>query len=220
MYITAALPETYGSFQKIRDDNYPFNRNFTDYIETIVLLGQQKGLNITQLIGYIEDLLMGDERLPDIPTGEGVVKFRYSIDNDVIESYYRKQDITNRDVTLLIIQMTLRLSVRFGTSLQRLRLQIGRLSEVDVDAPTIQAEPRPVVQTTPTIKPLVEQPKPVEPVVEQPAQTKEDTESVPDVLGRLAKLTERSAQLAADVVETEDVTVETNPALGSFIDLD
>ena len=154
MYITANLPAMYGAFEKIKDDNYPFSRQFTRYIESIVELGEAENLEIEDLIGFIEDSLMGEnERIPDIPKGKGIVSFRYSTSNELIQSYYRKQTLNNKDVTLLIIQMTLRLSVKFGTSLPRLRHQMANMNlDVQEKPSKIKITHKPVsVSRTPRV---------------------------------------------------------------------
>ena len=218
MYISANLPIMYGAFQKIRDDNYPFSRNFTDYLEGIVTLGEAMGMSITQLIGFIEDSLMGDERLPDIPSppkGSDAIEFRYSIQNKTIESYYRQQDISNKDINLLIIQMTLRLSVRFGSSLQRLRSQIARIQKEPMEA----LEPK-AVKIPSGIKVTKGKSDPIlAPVKRDVSPDQEERQASTNQ--RLAKLAAKAKEIAnQDETSIEGDVVETNANLLDFIDMD
>ena len=219
MYIAANLPAMYGAFQTIRDGNYPFNRQFTKYIETIIQIGLEGDLDIEDLIGFIEDNLMAeDERLPDIPKGNLVVSFRYSTSNETIQKYYRQQNINNKDITLLIIQMTLRLSVKFGTSLPRLRNQLVNMDAV-----------RYVPETKPKIKHVPRKPAPVAatPTVDVsavvPVETappeKSDADDKDAMLTRLERLAKKGASALGEEQTDDDTVVATNPALGDFFDL-
>lgn len=240
MYLSANLPEMYGVFNKIRKDNYPFNRNFEEYLETIALLGMQQGLTATQLIGFIEESLLGDERLPDIPIGETPalkqkVTFRFRIKNEKIETYYSQQragDLTNRMVTLLIIRMTLRLSERFGTSLQRLRLKIENI-EVDnvlhkdtsVTIP-MESEQR-VDNYVDNRDNLIKNTDNDKPIVDNTVDNvdKSETTQPVSVLERLEKITQKGDEALGTTAkdeeknedEDEDVVVATNPFLEDFI---
>lgn len=236
MYISADLPKMYGAFSKIRDDNYPFNRHFTRYLEAIVTIGLNTGQPIEDLVGFIEDALMGDDRLPDIPKGNKAITFRYAVKNESILTYYKMQTLTNRDVTLMIIQMTLRLSAKFGASLPRL---VTKIEQIQWDEPEV-IEPAPIkVKVRPTAKAVkevvtpevipepvqepkpVEAPKPVEEVIpESTVPQPESTAIKPsqaEMINRLKSITDKAASL--DDAQGR-VEVKPHSSLGSFLDLD
>jgi len=156
LYISASLPERYGVFNDIRKDNFPFNQTFSKYVELIAQIGINHKMSIVEVIGYIEDGLMGDERLPDIPEGDEPVQFRFKTDSDIIEQFYKAQEMTNRQVTMLIIMMTLRLSNRYGTSLHRIYSRIEAVSGFSKQKKRAIHRADRHVQT----EPVVEKPKP------------------------------------------------------------
>lgn len=239
MYISANLPKMYGAFSKVQDGNYPFNRHFTRYLETVATLGLEEDLQIEDLVGFIEDALMGDDRLPDIPKGNQEVAFRYSVKSESITQYYKQQELTNKDVTLMIVQMTLRLSAKFGTSLPRL---IRKLEQIDIDTPVpevvkpkvkVKMRPKPVVEPEPEViepEPVVEpEPEAIEPEPEIIEPDPEDIKPKPvaepkpvvedDAVDRLTKLTKRAAEIIGSEPE-EGVEVKPHGSLSSFFTLD
>ena len=248
MYISANLPERYGVFNTIRKDNFPFNQTFSQYVELIAQIGIYHKMNIVEVIGYIEDGIMGDERLPDIPEGNETVQFRFKTDSDVIEQFYKAQELTNRQVTMLIIMMTLRLSNRYGTSLHRIYSRIEAVSGFSkqkkraihtdrrVQVEPVVEKPKPNVQIKKKKRVVpkedVENDEPEEDVVEtEPKEDVEETEpkeeavqeeSPPadDIVARMERLTKQGQQLLGKKDEHDDVVVETNPALGDFFHTD
>ena len=247
MYISASLPERYGVFNDIRKDNFPFNQTFSKYVELIAQIGIDHKMSIVEVIGYIEDGLMGDERLPDIPEGDEPVQFRFKTDSDIIEQFYKAQEMTNRQVTMLIIMMTLRLSNRYGTSLHRIYSRIEAVSGFSKQKKRVVHRADRHVQT----EPVVEKPKPIvqikkkkrvvpkedvmneeiaqedivqeETVQEETTQeevTQEVSPPTDDLLARMERLANKGQQLLGKKDEHDDVVVETNPALGDFFHTD
>lgn len=244
MYISANLPERYGVFNRIRKDNFPFNQTFSQYIELIAKIGIHHNLNIVEVIGFIEDGIMGDERLPDIPEGDEPVKFRFKTDSDVTQQYYQSQNMTNRQITMLIIMMTLRLSEKYGTSLYRIYSKIEAVSELPGQKQMVRknkpeakapANEKPVTQkpkltikkkkrVAPKSTTVVDEPDKVEPDKVEPDKVEpniaEEIEQAPkadDIVSRLTKLTKQGEKLLDTKDDDgEDVVVKTNPALGDF----
>lgn len=248
MYISANLPERYGVFETVRKDNFPFNQTFSRYVELIAQIGTYHQLDIVDVIGFIEDGVMGDERLPDIPEGDTPVQFRFKTESEIIQKYYESQEMTNRQITLLIIMMTLRLSERYGTSLYRIYAKIEEVSGLSGNQTAVTQKPK-------VKKPVVKKPKPkvtikkkkrivpeevieeevIEEVIEEeiedtPEEIEEDTpekdtpeeekEDNDDIVSRLQRLTQQGEQLLDTKDDKEDVVVETNPALGDFFPTD
>lgn len=54
MYISASLPKNYGAFKKIQDDNYPFKRHFTQFLEAVVEIGLQEDLILDELVDILK----------------------------------------------------------------------------------------------------------------------------------------------------------------------
>jgi len=198
LYISASLPERYGVFNDIRKDNFPFNQTFSKYVELIAQIGINHKMSIVEVIGYIEDGLMGDERLPDIPEGDEPVQFRFKTDSDIIEQFYKAQEMTNRQVTMLIIMMTLRLSNRYGTSLHRIYSRIEAVSGFSKQKKRAIHRADRHVQT----EPVVEKPKPT-------VQIKKKKRVVPkeDVMKRVVHRADRHVQ-TEPVVEKPKPTVQ------------
>lgn len=150
IYIAAKMPPMFGRFNRIRKDNYPFSHTFAAYLETVCALGLRLGVDVDALTGYIEDALLGDGRLPDIPEGDEPVVFRFKTENPVIMEYLDGSTFTNKNAVLFIIRTTLRLSAIYGTSLQRLNVLVGNLAPDRAPAqepePMSRPEPRPSVR--------------------------------------------------------------------------
>lgn len=218
MYITASLPAMYGRFNQIRKDNYPFRTIFTKYLEAISTLGLNLQMDADMLVGVIEDALLGDARLPDIPEGTEAVKFRFTIKNETIETYFDGSELTNKTIIMLVVRMTLRLSEQFGTSLSRLTRLISEIpvaADVDNSVESVNKlpEPEPVrepVRISRTVRPQIPKPVTIPEHEEKPAA--KETSSL---LDRLEELTKKGDELIAD--EPELTTVETNPLLSDFL---
>lgn len=218
MYIIASMPPSYGQFNIIRRDNYPFNHYFTAYLEAIASLGLALSMDADRLVGYIEDALFLDERLPDIPEGGEAVSFRFTTKSEILEEYFKGSKLKNKLIITLIIRMTLRLSVRFGTSLARLTKLISEIdvnmndtSSVPVKAPVPKRHL--ITMSENEDEPVVD--KSVESVDKEPEPVKEPVPNTSNVLERLKDLTEKGDQL---LQEKEEVpVVETNPFLSDFL---
>lgn len=218
MYITASLPAMYGRFNQIRKDNYPFRTLFTNYLEAFSALGLNLQMDADMLVGVVEDALLGDDRLPDIPEGDELVKFRFTIENDTIQEYFNGSELANKTIIMLVVRMTLRLSERFGTSLSRLTRLVGGIGrEMGVDNPveTVDKpkETAPVVKkpkVLPNVRIAKPKPEPLPAVEEIP----EDIPGEKSMLDRLEALTKKGDELLQD--DTAPMTVETNPLLSDF----
>lgn len=243
MYISIKLPPAFGSFNRLRQENYPFNNLFTAYLAEVSRLGLSLGMDVEELVGYIEDRIFEGQRLPDIPEGNEPVNMRYSTDDPDVVAYIGGSELTNRMAVLYITRMTLRLSATYGNSLFRLTRLITDLGN---EAGTTQAK-------TPKEKPAVKEtvrPKPVPPVkkepvpIKQPAKEEKPAEEVPmPRVSSKAVVREPEAQepameeqkpsvlesaeaakaalnelaeLTAAAQSEEGEVIETNPLLGTF----
>lgn len=239
MYISIKLPPAFGSFNRLRQENYPFNSLFTAYLAEVSRLGLSLGLDIEELVGYIEDRLFEGERLPDIPEGDEPVNMRYKTDDEDVVAYIGGSKLTNRMAVLYITRMTLRLSAAHGNSLFRLTKLISDLNTADA-APARMPKEKPAAkpkETAPVKKNLVpvkheerqeETPVPMprvsskaavsepvtakQPAGEQKSSVLESAEAAKAALSELTELT--AAAQPADTAEGE--VIETNPLLGAF----
>lgn len=239
MYISIKLPPAFGSFNRLRQENYPFNSLFTAYLAEVSRLGLSLGLDIEELVGYIEDRLFEGERLPDIPEGDEPVNMRYKTDDEDVVAYIGGSKLTNRMAVLYITRMTLRLSAAHGNSLFRLTKLISDLNTADAaparmpkekpaakpkETAPVKKNPVPVKQEekqeeTPAPMPRVSSKAAVsepvtakQPAGEQKSSVLESAEAAKAALSELTELT--AAAQPADTVEGE--VIETNPLLGAF----
>lgn len=205
IYIAAKMPPRFGQFNQIRKDNYPFSTTFITYLEAVCSLGLAKNLDADELTGYLEDALIGEGRLPDIPEGDEPVVFRLKTENETIQAYLERTTFTNRVSVLFIIRMTLRLSACYGTSLPRLERLI-RAIPVDDEEPQRVSEPPKVVVRK-------KEPSPV------PTRKKLAPSPADSMTSRLEALVEKGDRLLAETAreEPEGTAVETNPLLSSFL---
>lgn len=157
MYISIKLPAAFGSFNRLRKENYPFNSSFTEFLDAICTLGIAKGMEVGELVGWIEDRVFDGQRLPDVPEDEsgGIVNIRYKIDNDkypnIVKYISGGKDTTNRMAIMYVARMVLRMSVTYGTSLFRLKRVITDLMNEKPAKRAKTKEEEPV--RTPTPKP-------------------------------------------------------------------
>lgn len=239
MYISIKLPPAFGSFNRLRQENYPFNSLFTAYLAEVSRLGLSLGLDIEELVGYIEDRLFEGERLPDIPEGDEPVNMRYKTDDEDVVAYIGGSKLTNRMAVLYITRMTLRLSAAHGNSLFRLTKLISDLNTADAaparmpkekpaakpkETAPVKKNPVPVKQEekqeeTPAPMPRVSSKAAVsepvtakQPAGEQKSSVLESAEAAKAALSELTELT--AAAQPADTAEGE--VIETNPLLGAF----
>ena len=233
------LPPAFGSFNRLRQENYPFNSLFTAYLAEVSRLGLSLGLDIEELVGYIEDRLFEGERLPDIPEGDEPVNMRYKTDDEDVVAYIGGSKLTNRMAVLYITRMTLRLSAAHGNSLFRLTKLISDLNTADAaparmpkekpaakpkETAPVKKNPVPVKQEekqeeTPVPMPRVSSKAAVsepvtakQPAGEQKSSVLESAEAAKAALSELTELT--AAAQPADTAEGE--VIETNPLLGAF----
>lgn len=214
MYITANLPPLYGKFNQIRRDNYPFRNAFVSYLETIARLGLSLQMDADLLVGVIEDALLRDDRLPDIPEGTENVKFRFSIENETVETYFKNSELSNKTIVMVVIRMTLRLSAKFGTSLSRLTRMISEIhpdtgAEWEIREPAAPREEKEATgkPAVPGIRITKKEPK------------RPEAEPALDLSRRLENLTKRAEEvLESAEAESEGIpVVETNPFLNDFL---
>lgn len=226
MYITANLPPLYGRFNQIRRDNYPFRNLFGTYLEAIARLGLSLQMDADLLVGVIEDALLGDMRLPDIPEGDEPVKFRFTLENETIQEYFGKSSLTNKAIIMLVIRMTIRLTEQFGTSLSRLICLLSEISGEDLQPrrepkpkkPTVRVAKKPVKRPETAPEASVPAPKPAKgPMPQEPVQAP----NAESILNRLEALTKRGDALVGEPAGTQaeepEVVVATNPLLGDFL---
>lgn len=234
MYISVKLPSEFGYFNRLRKENYPFNKLFTRYLAAISRLGIDLSMDVDELVGYIEDKIFEDRRLPDIPDGDEPVNFRYKTDDPDVMKYIGESSLTNRMAVMYIVRMTLRISAAYGTSLFRLINLISTLqssSKKPVKAKEqvktkVEQEPKqnvPVV--TERVTKSVDEPKISMPRVSSKAPTQEPDplpiqESKPSSVKASAEAAKAAvsqlAELTAQVDADNMPIVETNPLLNDF----
>ena len=225
MYISIKLPPEFGSFNKLQAENYPFNALFTEYLAAISRLGMEKGMDVGELVGWIEDTVFEGRRLPDVPEGGEAVNIRYRTDDKDVAAYIGGGGSTNRMAVMWIARMTLRLSEEYGTSLFRLTRVIKDLSGATEKAP---ARKEPKKRAERAVQDVSEEKGPVLPRVSSKGQKQEEPGPQPErqeenksasamdsaraameALGELDRLTGQA--------EEEGSVVATNPALAQFL---
>lgn len=221
MYIYASLPRSYGAFNQIRKDNYPFNRLFPKYLKTLVKLGRNNEMDIFSLLGYVENELFEEDKLPDLPASKETLNFRFAIEDEFIEEYYREQDLTNKMITQMIIRSTIRLSEVYGTSLSRLGALITSIDDEEdrnQSLPNIKERVRIKETQKPTTTKNTNHAPVEEPIPEQVEEELDEEEgfdgedaSRSELLKKIDELTKKSSELVAraerrDAIELEELT--------------
>lgn len=232
MYISIKLPPEFGSFNRLRKENYPFNKLFTGFLKEVSKIGLSRHMDVEELVGYIEDRIFDGQRVPDIPYGDEPVNVRFKTDDPDVVEYIGGSELNNRMAVLYISRMMLRMSAAYGTSLFRLTRMIKDLS---LPAKSKRAAEPKTTAEQPRPRRTYARPAAVEPDEEED-EMEEEPAKMPGVRlsGRVAETTEpapkesksssaaESAQKAkAALSELESLTekagvVETNPFLSQF----
>lgn len=216
MYISIKLPPVFGSFNRLRVENYPFNNLFTEYLDAVCKLGLSKGLPVGELVGWIEDRVFDGQRLPDVPDEDDgtAVNIRYRINDekypDIVKYITENGETTNRMSIMYIARMTLRLSVCYGMSLFRLKRVITDLMNekpAKKQRRIKEEEPIPAPRPKRTAA-MEEEPVPVDPV---PATrisgraAQEDTAKIPETetVPSAPRISNRTVQEEEPVKEQE-----------------
>ena len=76
MYIQANLPEDFGALEKIKRDNYPFNKALEHFIKNLGSLHKRLGLDFYDTLGYIESQLIFIGVEPRIDNTKSAVSIR------------------------------------------------------------------------------------------------------------------------------------------------
>lgn len=236
MYISIKLPPSFGSFNKLRKENYPFNNLFTSYLAAISRLGLSLQMDVDELVGYIEDRVFDGKRVPDIPDGNEPVNVRYKTEDPDVVKYISDSSLTNRMAVMYIARMTLRLSEAYGTSLLRLTKLINDMSSAKVREPKKEAaklkeqsvqKSKPVQKTE--IKESEQVPEMPMPRISSKAPEKLAVPVIPEHQSPAAKSAE-AAKAALNALNTvieeaeqsdtdtnDGPIVETNPFLQNFL---
>lgn len=234
MYISIKLPPAFGSFNRIRKENYPFNNLFTSYLAAVAELGLNLGMDVEELVGYIEDRVFDGQRLPDVPDvperAEPVnIRYKINIPEDADEShpgnivrqYIEGSSLTNRMAVMYIARMTLRMSAAYGTSLFRLTRLI-----MDLNDGSMQKRKPEIAKLEPVVaKPKAAATEPAVPKVRikaaevrpEPTLAVQTPQPASNAAQKAREAVSALAGLAAEVEDTESAVVETNPALSDFL---
>lgn len=234
MYISIKLPPAFGSFNRIRKENYPFNNLFTSYLAAVAELGLSLGMDVEELVGYIEDRVFDGQRLPDVPDmpeGAEPVNIRYKVNvpedadethpGNIVRQYIEGSSLTNRMAVMYIARMTLRMSAAYGTSLFRLTRLI-----TDLNDGSMQKRKPEIAKLEPVVaKPEAAASEPAVPKVRikaaetrsEPAPAVQTPQPASDAAQKAREAVSALAGLAAEVEDTESTVVETNPALSDFL---
>ncbi len=231
MYISIKLPPAFGSFNRLRKENYPFNNLFTSYLAAVSRLGLSLGIDVGELVGYIEDRVFDGQRVPDVPEGNEPVNIRYKTDDPDVIKYIGGTALTNRMAVMYIARMTLRLSAAYGTSLFRLTKLIN-----DIGCPSAQAKPPKKTKETDKAEQVQETETVSKPERPKKTEPEETSAPMPHIKRRLITQTEepaenpsQTASVSASVEaakaalnELDDLaaqaeTVTTNPYLNQFM---
>ena len=228
MYIQANLPEDFGALEKIKRDNYPFNKALEHFIKNLGSLHKHLGLDFYDTLGYIESQLIFIGVEPRIDNTKSAVSIRIkTYDKDIIE-FYDSSPISNKLTTVLIFKLIIRLSEIYNTSLNHMSYKLKSL-EQDLSSKSVLPDTRDVVDIQPEIKkrklievPVAkstEKPKPIEKNVttkvreDESIKTKTDTPSIDD-------LSQRAANILTKIEETKaspGTKVTSNPLLSDFL---
>lgn len=230
MFIRIKLPIKYGDLQGIKEENYPFNRAFREFMLSVLQISAREGLSPYATFGRIEHALVRGESLQ--LNGDVSPSIDYREDDATIVDFYKSSGYRQKEVTLMFIKLLMKLCSKYGNSIPEIIYLINNIDAPEVTPPVVaskQDEPiEPIVHVRKPTKPR-QTPKPSRITVsESPKETvrassnkksnniKSDNSNgsaVDDILARAAKLKQDADELTAGT------TVTTNPLLNDFFDI-
>ena len=162
MYLLANLPEQYGAMYTIQKYNYPFNKTFVHYVRSVSELSAHLGYGIFKTIGYIEDKLLFIGATPTVDDTRHKVTFKIKVDDPAIERFYSTEELSNKQITLLLVRLAISLSEVYTPSLTHMAYLISELTPVSgsqthaayLDRRDIISEPAPVATPAPVSRPV------------------------------------------------------------------
>ena len=219
MFIRIKLPNKYGDLQIIKEENYPFNRAFREFMLSVIQLSAREGEDLSPYaaFGRIEHALVSGESLE--LSGEDSASIDYREDDATIVDFYKSSGYRQKEMTLMFIKLLMKLCSKYGNSIPEI---IYLITNIDSDATVSSAEPiksersEPIVHirksTTPrpTPKPT---PKPTRRPNNSANVDSSDKSSAGDILARATKLKQDADELSAGT------TVTANPLLNDFFDI-
>ena len=227
MFIRIKLPNKYGDLQIIKEENYPFNRAFREFMLSVIQLSAREGEDLSPYaaFGRIEHALVSGESLE--LSGEDSASIDYREDDATIVDFYKSSGYRQKEMTLMFIKLLMKLCSKYGNSIPEI---IYLITNIDSDATVSSAEPvksersEPIVHirksTTPrpTPKPTPKPaPKPTPKPTRRPNNSanadSSDKSSAGDILARATKLKQDADELSAGT------TVTANPLLNDFFDI-
>ncbi len=120
------LPPMYNRWHQIKKENTKFA--LYQYLSALTDIMDRINGTTSELVGYLEDHAFPDAYVPDIPVVEGELSSQSSI--TIPEEYEELLDepgLSPATAFLLIIQITMRLSAQYGTSLLKLTRVVEKL---------------------------------------------------------------------------------------------
>ena len=192
MYLLANLPEQYGAMYTIQKYNYPFNKTFVHYVRSVSELSAHLGYGIFKTIGYIEDKLLFIGATATVDDTLHKVTFKIKVDDPAIERFYSTEELSNKQITLLLVRLAISLSEVYTPSLTHMAYLISELTPVSgsqthtayLDRRDIITDPTPVRTPAPVsrpVQPTVDVPAPVtqSPSTSAPVETPAPVEQKP-----------------------------------------
>ncbi len=230
MFIRIKLPIKYGDLQGIKEENYPFNRAFREFMLSVIQISAREGLSPYATFGRIEHALVRGESLQ--LNGEVSPSIDYREDDATIVDFYKSSGYRQKEVTLMFIKLLMKLCSKYGNSIPEIIYLINNIDAPEVTPPVVaskQDEPiEPIVHVRKPTKPR-QTPKPSRITVSESSKEtvrassnkksnniKSDNSNgsaVDDILARAAKLKQDADELTAGT------TVTTNPLLNDFFDI-
>ena len=222
MYIQANLPEDFGALEKIKRDNYPFNRGLEHFIKNLSSLHKTLGLDFYDTLGYIESelIFIGTEPHVD-PTKSSMTIRIKTFDKDIID-LYESSPISNKLTTVAIFRLIIRLSEIYNSSLNHMSYKLKALERELLQKPVVypetpKTEVKPVETKVKTRKLPDLQPRER---VSSPVSTPKPAPKPEPVTDTIDELSQRAATIVKKMDETKaapGTKVTSNPLLADFL---
>lgn len=226
MFIRIKLPIKYGDLQGIKEENYPFNRAFREFMLSVIQISAREGLSPYATFGRIEHALVRGESLQ--LNGDVSPSIDYREDDATIVDFYKSSGYRQKEVTLMFIKLLMKLCSKYGNSIPEIIYLINNIDAPEVTPPVASKQDDPIVHVRKPTKPR-QTPKPSRITVSESSKEtvrassnkksnniKSDNSNgsaVDDILARAAKLKQDADELTAGT------TVTTNPLLNDFFDI-
>lgn len=135
MHIRLTMPPAYKNIETIKRENYPFRRMYAAFVGAVNELSEKTNMSGFATIGLIETQLLSGVPHPIYEDEEGVKpSIDMSISDNEMEAFYDKVPTSNKQTTLMLVRLMLRLQTEYGSSIPAMIYRIQTIEVIESES--------------------------------------------------------------------------------------